>query len=90
MYPASAERVGELLLNRERGDQNAREHLIPLAFAELRGIARRCLWRELHDYTPQSGALVHETYLRSPREELPQRKNRPRLQHEMKQKKARK
>jgi RNA polymerase sigma factor (TIGR02999 family) len=76
MCPASAERVSELLLNWGHGDQNAREELIPLVYAELRRIARRYLWQERPDHTLQSGALVHEAYLRLIHDEPPQWQNR--------------
>jgi RNA polymerase sigma factor (TIGR02999 family) len=77
MCPASAERVSKLLLNWGQGDQNAREELIPLVYAELRRIARRYLWQERPDHTFQSGALVHEAYLRLLSEKPPQWQNRP-------------
>ncbi|HEV7968948.1 MAG TPA: sigma-70 family RNA polymerase sigma factor [Candidatus Acidoferrales bacterium] len=76
MCPASAERVNELLLNWGQGDQNAREELIPLVYAELRRIARRYLWQERPDHTLQSGALVHEAYLRLLHDKAPQWQNR--------------
>lgn len=76
MCPASAERVSELLLNWGQGDQKAREELIPLVYAELRRIARRYIWQERPDHTLQSGALVHEAYLRLLHEKTPQWQNR--------------
>jgi len=76
MCPASAARVSELLLNWGQGDQGAREELIPLVYAELRRIARRYLWQERPDHTLQSGALVHEAYLRLTHDEPPQWQNR--------------
>src|ERR1700675_3534027 len=76
MCPASAERVNELLLNWGHGDPNAREELIPLVYGELRRIARRYLWQERPDHTLQSGALVHEAYLRLLHEKPPQWQNR--------------
>jgi RNA polymerase sigma factor (TIGR02999 family) len=76
MHPASATRVSQLLLNWGRGDQNAREELIPLVYGELRRIARRYLWQERPDHTLQSGALVHEAYLRLLHGEPPQWQNR--------------
>jgi hypothetical protein len=88
MYPASAERVSELLLHWEHSGQNAREDLIPLAFVELRRIAHRLLWPEHPDYTPQRGTLVHKTYLCLLREEPSQWRNGARPQQEMKQKEA--
>jgi RNA polymerase sigma factor (TIGR02999 family) len=76
MCPESAERVSELLLHWGHGDQNAREELIPLVYAELRRIARRYLWQERPDHTLQSGALVHEVYLRMLHEKSPQWQNK--------------
>ena len=76
MCPESAERVSELLLHWGHGDQNAREELIPLVYEELRRIARRHLWRERPDHTLQSGALVHEAYLRLLHGDPPQWQNR--------------
>lgn len=76
MCPDSAQRVSELLLNWGHGDQNAREELIPLVYAELRRIARRYLWQERPDHTLQSGALVHEAYLRMLREKPHEWQNR--------------
>lgn len=76
MCPAPAERVSVLLLNWGQGDQNAREELIPLVYGELRRIARRYLWQERPDHTLQSGALVHEAYLRLLHEKPPQWQNR--------------
>src|SRR6266852_4169414 len=76
MCPASSARVSELLLNWGHGDQNARDELIPLVYAELRRIARRYLWQERPDHTLQSGALVHEAYLRLIHDESPQWQNR--------------
>jgi len=72
MCPAPAARVSELLINWGRGDQDAREALVPLVYNELRRIARRHLQRERADHTLQSAALVHEAYLRLVRQEPPQ------------------
>lgn len=76
MCPATAPRVTELLLNWRQGDQDAREQLIPLVYAELRRVARRYLRQERPDHTLQSGALVHEAYLRLLHEKTPQWENR--------------
>jgi len=76
MSPEPAEQVSKLLLDWGRGDPNAREEMIPLVYGELRRIARRYLWQERPDHTLQSGALVHEAYLRLVREKSPQWKNR--------------
>jgi RNA polymerase sigma factor (TIGR02999 family) len=76
MCPATAPRVTELLFNWRQGDQDAREQLIPLVYGELRRVARRYLRQERPDHTLQSGALVHEAYLRLSREKAPEWKNR--------------
>jgi len=76
MCPESAERVSVLLHDWGQGNQNAHEELIPLVYAELRRIARRYLWQERPDHTLQSGALVHEAYLRLLHEKPPQWQNR--------------
>ena len=72
----SAPRVTELLVHWRHGDQDAREELIPLIYGELRRVARNYLRHERPDHTLQSGALVHEAYLRLTGEESPQWKNR--------------
>jgi RNA polymerase sigma factor (TIGR02999 family) len=56
--------VSELLVRWKAGDQDALEALVPLAYKELRDIARRHLRRERPGHTLQSAALVHEAYLR--------------------------
>ena len=68
----SAHRVTELLVQWGQGDSNAREQLIPLIYGELRRVARHYLRRERPDHTLQSGALVHEAYLRLVGEHSPQ------------------
>ena len=72
----SAPRITELLINWRQGDQGAREDLIPVIYGELRRIARNYLRRERPDHTLQSGALVHEAYLRLSGERSPEWKNR--------------
>lgn len=76
MCPSSSARVTELLANWGRGDQHAREALIPLVYDELRRIARRYLRRERPDHTLQSAALVNEAYLRLAHHEALQSQNR--------------
>jgi RNA polymerase sigma factor (TIGR02999 family) len=76
MCPATAPRVTELLLNWRQGDQDAREQLIPLVYGELRRVARRYLRQERPDHTLQSGALVHEVYLRLLGQKTPQWESR--------------
>lgn len=76
MGPGSEASVSKLLLNWGRGDPEAREELIPLVYGELRRIARRHLWHERPDHTLQSGALVHEAYLRLLHDNPPHWQNR--------------
>lgn len=76
MCPSTAPQITELLVNWRHGDQNAREELIPLVYGELRRVARRYLRQERPDHTLQSGALVHEAYLRLLGEKTPEWKNR--------------
>src|ERR1700687_4054210 len=76
MCPGSTARVTELLDNWGRGDQDAREELIPLVYDELRRIARRHLRHQRPDHTLQSAALVNEAYLRLVRQKSPQWQNR--------------
>jgi RNA polymerase sigma factor (TIGR02999 family) len=72
----SAPQVTELLLDWRHGDPDAREKLIPLIYGELRRVARNYLRHERPDHTLQSGALVHEAYLRLVGGESPQWENR--------------
>lgn len=48
----------------ERGDTEAGERLLPLAYNELRKIAAQKMASERPDHTLQPTALVHEAYLR--------------------------
>ncbi len=47
-----------------QGDQSAPAELMPLVYAELRGVAARCLRRQRPGHTLQPTALVNEAYLR--------------------------
>ncbi len=54
-----------LLLERMRaGDRDAGESLLPLLYAELRGLAAHALRKAGPQHTLQPTALVHEAYLR--------------------------
>ena len=53
-----------LLLRWGRGDEGAREQLIPLVHEELRQIARRCMAGERVGHSLQATALVNEAYVR--------------------------
>lgn len=56
--------VSQLLRAWGRGDAQAREHLVPLVYQELRRRASAYLRRERPDHTLQPTALVHEAYIR--------------------------
>jgi RNA polymerase sigma factor (TIGR02999 family) len=68
--------ITRLLADWSRGDEKARDALIPLVYDELRLIARRNLARERPDHTLQSAALVNEAYLRLVRQKTPDWQNR--------------
>jgi RNA polymerase sigma factor (TIGR02999 family) len=72
----SAPQVTELLVHWRQGDPHAREKLIPVIYGELRRIARSHLRSERPDHTLESGALVHEAYVRLCGEKSPEWKNR--------------
>ena len=59
----SAEITG-LLHAMQQGDREALERVLPLIYDELSRIARRHLARERRDHTLNTGALVHEAYLK--------------------------
>ena len=54
----------QLLLDWSRGNEQARDQMLPLVYDELRRRARAFLARERFDHTLQATALVHEAYLR--------------------------
>jgi RNA polymerase sigma factor (TIGR02999 family) len=68
--------ITRLLADWSRGNETARDALIPLVYEELRLIARRNLARERPDHTLQSAALVNEAYLRLVRQRTPDWQNR--------------
>lgn len=72
----SSTSITRLLADWSRGDEKARDALIPLVYEELRLIARRNLARERPDHTLQSAALVNEAYLRLVRQKTPDWQNR--------------
>jgi RNA polymerase sigma factor (TIGR02999 family) len=72
----SSTSITRLLADWSRGDEGARDALIPLVYDQLRLIARRNLSRERPDHTLQSAALVNEAYLRMVRQETPNWQNR--------------
>jgi RNA polymerase sigma factor (TIGR02999 family) len=56
--------VTELLIAWGKGDEAARDELLPLVYQELRRVAAKHLRRERRDHTLRPTALVNETYLR--------------------------
>src|SRR5688500_20289850 len=64
MTASVSENVTELLMEWRGGDQSALDRLLPLVYADLRRMARRCLHGERRDHTMQTTGLVHEAYLR--------------------------
>ena len=56
--------VTDLLRAWSQGDQQARDALFPLVYADLRRCAARCLRGERRGHTLEPTALVHEAFLR--------------------------
>jgi RNA polymerase sigma factor (TIGR02999 family) len=56
--------VTQLLVAWSKGDRHALEDLLPVVYAELRGIAGRYLRHERPGHTLQPTALVHEAYVK--------------------------
>jgi len=73
---ASSTQISRLLADWGRGDEDARDALIPLIYNELRRIARHHLGNERPDHTLQSAALVNEAYLRLVGKKPPEWQNR--------------
>jgi RNA polymerase sigma factor (TIGR02999 family) len=74
--PEPSSGITRLLADWSRGDERARDALIPLVYDELRLIARRNLSRERPEHSLQSAALVNEAYLRLVRQKTPDWQNR--------------
>jgi RNA polymerase sigma factor (TIGR02999 family) len=64
MTVRASQNVTQLLLAWERGDEAARDELIPLVYDALRRIARHHLRGERAGHTLQTTALINEAYLR--------------------------
>jgi RNA polymerase sigma factor (TIGR02999 family) len=56
--------VTQILNRAQQGDPKAAEELLPLVYAELRGLAARKMAAESQGHTLQPTALVHEAWLR--------------------------
>jgi RNA polymerase sigma factor (TIGR02999 family) len=76
LSPASSTQINRLLADWGRGDQEARDALIPLIYKELRRIARRHLAHERPGHTLQSAGLVNEAYVRLAGKQPPKWQNR--------------
>jgi RNA polymerase sigma factor (TIGR02999 family) len=64
MTMTASQNVTQLLLAWERGDEAARDELIPLVYDALRRIARHHLRNERAGHTLQTAALINEAYLK--------------------------
>jgi RNA polymerase sigma factor (TIGR02999 family) len=58
------EDITQLLANWNKGDEEARDKLIPLVTQELKRIANRYLYGERQEHTLQATALINEAYIR--------------------------
>jgi RNA polymerase sigma factor (TIGR02999 family) len=56
--------ITELLNRWQRGDQAAFDELVPRVYGELRAMAAGLLRRERQGHILETGALVHEAYMR--------------------------
>src|SRR6185436_10684591 len=54
----------QLLVEWSKGNQAARDQLMPLVYDELRRMARRYMNQQNPGHTLQTTALIHEAYLR--------------------------
>lgn len=63
MIAGRSNEVSVLLADWARGDQTAKDKLIPFVYAQLRRLARRQLAQERPNHTLQATALVNEAYL---------------------------
>jgi RNA polymerase sigma factor (TIGR02999 family) len=64
MMTSSTHEITQLLLEWNRGNDEALEKLTPLVYAELHRAAKRCMARERPGHTLQTTALINELYLR--------------------------
>ena len=62
--PRDSDDITALLKGFSRGDEEAREALMPLVYEHLRAQARHYMRKERSGVTLQGTALVHEAYLR--------------------------
>lgn len=76
MTPEPASPVSELLLDWGNGDRDALKAVLPLAYDELRRLARYHLRQQRSNHTLQTTGLVHEAFLRLAGESSLRVKNR--------------
>ncbi len=62
--PADSSRLSQTIDAATRGDRRAAGELLPILYAELRGLGRALLSRKPPGQTLQATALVHEAYAR--------------------------
>ena len=58
------EEVTQLLIAWGKGDESARDELMPLVYEELHGLAHRHIRKERPGHTLQTSALVNEAFVR--------------------------
>ena len=61
---ATQQRLTHLLESWSGGDEEALTELLPLVYDELRELASSYMRRERRDHTLETGALIHEAYMR--------------------------
>ena len=71
MTTPATQNVTQLLLAWERGDEAARDELIPIVYDALRRIARHYLRGERAGHTLQTTALINEAYLKLVEQSVP-------------------
>ena len=64
MASSPPKQVTQLLAAWGRGDETARDELMPLVYEELRRLAHKYIRRERPGHTLQTSALLNEAYLR--------------------------
>jgi RNA polymerase sigma factor (TIGR02999 family) len=62
--PDDTHEISLLLADWSRGDERAREELLPLVYSELRKMAKSYMRRQQPGHTFQTTELIHEAYLK--------------------------
>lgn len=71
MIEPSSQEITQLLLAWGRGDEAARDRLIPIVYHELRRMARHYMRRERDEQILQTSALINEAYVRLVEQHVP-------------------